>query len=195
MVNIFIEGNIGAGKTTLLRLIESRFNGRVNCVPESVSLWTNFKGVNILEYYYNDKRWSYVFQLLTLYTLIKNYRDNRCNKLNVFERSIHGWKIFIDANAYLNKDQSLALNIIYTFLMNIKIMHIDCIIHLKCRPITSYNRIMKRNRPEEKNITIQYLHKLNILHSIMFKKENSSMILEYSVESEDSLINLFRNVI
>lgn len=98
MVNVFIEGNIRAGKSTLLRLIESKSNGKVNFVPESVKLWTNFKGVNILEYYYNDNMWSYVFQLL--YTLIENCRDKRFHKLNLFERSIHGWKIFIDVNQF-----------------------------------------------------------------------------------------------
>lgn len=52
--------------------------------------------------------WSYVFQLL--YTLIENCRDKRFHKLNLFERSIHGWKIFIDVNQFSNDDQRLALN-------------------------------------------------------------------------------------
>ena len=90
---VSVEGGIGAGKSTLLDKLASR--GYV-VVPEPVSFWTEFAGVNPLQHFYTDpKRWSFAFQVHVLQTRVDALRcaitaDARTDivQLIVIERSV-----------------------------------------------------------------------------------------------------------
>src|SRR5678816_4402845 len=83
VLTICVDGNIGSGKTTLIEAIERRH--RVNnlwesddgknatilrVLPEPVTTWTNYHGINMLEAMYADpKANSFEFQVLVYVTM------------------------------------------------------------------------------------------------------------------------------
>lgn len=193
--NVCIEGNIGNGKSTLIKLLGNKFGSFVTLIPEPVELWTNFNGLNVLKLFYKNKKWAYVFQLLTLYSLIKNYKTNQGNLINIFERSLLGWKVFVDASASLTGDQRIALNTIYEFLNNVNVMRMDYIVHLKCNPATSYLRIKNRKRNEEDNISMVYIENLHKLHNKVFGNNRLPVQVNHiNVESESALITFVNSL-
>ena len=72
----------------------------------------------------------------------------------------------------------------------------EYIIYLRCDPKTSFERIKKRGREEEKNITLEYLEKLHKYHEIWLTCKNNVLIIdcdkdfESSQEYQNEILNL-----
>jgi len=176
---ISIEGNIGAGKSTFIEIIRNRFykEKQAVIVPEPVELWKNIKdenGENILNKFYGDiSRWSYSFQNMAYITRImkleQSIRENpnekvifqdrsiECDK-NVFEKMLYDDKLIVEIEHQLYK----LWNKFYEEYMRKNIRNKT--IYLRCSSKTALDRIIKRGREEEKNISIEYLEKLKRYH-------------------------------
>lgn len=163
---VSIEGNIGVGKSTFLEYIYKHYNDiQINYEP--LSLWCNYKNLNPLKEFYDDKYLnSFPFQLFTMKTLI----DSRCcnKKKYIFnERSIQS-SYYIFAKSLYEKSfiNDFSYNLLEDlFIENVsKQGKIDLFVYLRTEPSTAYSRIQKRNRPEEKNITFEYISDLHEKH-------------------------------
>ena len=191
---ITIEGNIGVGKSTFTNIMKSAFNDSI-VVSEPVDMWLNTKtndGENILGLFYKDiPRWAYTFQNLACVTRMMKIQDAINSNHNiifldrslgtdryVFEKMLHDdglltdiehnmYKLWCDFyNNYVNKQNNL--NYIY----------------LKCDPEVALERIKKRGREEEKNITLEYLIKLNKYHEDWLGNLDNVLVIDCNKEFE-----------
>ena len=182
-MKIYIEGNIGAGKSTVVDYLNKTLSkDKFDFLVEPVSKWLNYKdenGCNLLDNFYkNQKRWSYTFQMCSSMTRIHDVQSkNRLlgDRHLIIERSIYSDKNCFAELCYDNKkinDMEWAIyNDWYKWLMfefN-KDIKADYLIYLKCPPEICEARINKRKRPEETGIPLEYLRQLHEKHEKLVK--------------------------
>lgn len=204
---ISIEGNIGVGKSTFIQLLKENIE---NCdiVNEPIEEWKNLKdtdGTNILEKFYKDiPRWAYTFQNLACITRMTKIEDtiNKSNAKYIFiDRSLGTDKNVFEKMLYDNDKISEIEHNIYNFWCDFYHKYIrsefnNIIIYLRCNPYTSFERIIKRGREEEKDISIDYLQELHKYHEEWLYKDDENIIIincdkdfENDSEYKNAIIN------
>lgn len=182
---IIFEGNIGCGKTTMLNLLKKYGNFHIETFQEPLSLWTNFHNTNLLELTYsNPKKWATPFQLFAMSSMIQNHLTPSSSPIKIMERSVWSTKhCFITAH-YLSKNINRTTYEIFNHHFNLITEHLpiqmDLIVYIKTSPKISYERIKKRNRPEEQYITLKYVKLIHSLYQKWLNKNdppNSSMLI------------------
>jgi len=173
-VILSVEGNIGVGKSTFTKLLQNKFNDSI-IVSEPVDMWLNTKsksGENILGLFYKDiPRWGYTFQNLAYVTRMMKIQDaiNSDKNIIFLDRSLGTDKYVFEKMLY---DDGLIIDIEHnmyelwcTFYKNyVNKTYTEKYIYLRCSPEIAYERIKKRGREEEKNISLEYLNKLHKYH-------------------------------
>lgn len=177
-MKIYIEANIGAGKTTFINKLKKKLkkNDRYSFILEPVEVWKNKyknnEGTNILDLFYNNmSRWCYTFQMTAWMTRIKNIEEGiKKNPNNLFfiERSIYTDKNCFAELCYQNKLMEKIewelYNDWFSWLENIFNVKPDIYVYLFLDPEKCLERIKKRARKEEANITLEYLRQLHEKH-------------------------------
>ena len=176
-----VDGNIGSGKSTLIKKLSKVFkklyNIEVIYLQEPVEDWKSIKdenNINLIENYYCDQeKWGFSFQITTLISricLLKNLNKNEnciiltersiCSDKNVFCNMLHDDNIIntLDYNVYLKWYNEF-----------IKDYPIIGYIYIKSSPEKAYERVLKRKRQEENGVPLEYLKKcfLYILMCLM----------------------------
>ena len=174
-INICIEGNIACGKSTLLEAIINFPD--IAILPEPIEKWKNYNGKNMLELMYqNPKKYMYDFQILGQDTISENHNFITDKKIKIMERSIYSERyVFIemayhDSNLTFDEYQKLHHHFIQK---SQNITQLDYMVYLRCDPKICYDRLKKRNRPEEANITLDYLQKVHDYHEEIFINNQS----------------------
>lgn len=196
---ISIEGNIGVGKSTFTNILEKYFTDFI-VISEPVDLWLNIKSPtnpdeNILGLFYKDiPRWGYTFQNMAYITrMIKIQNGIKSEKNLVFlDRSLGTDKNIFEKMLY---DDGLITNIehqIYELWCNFYTEYINNnnvikYIYLRCSPETAYERIKKRGREEEKNITLDYLKKIHNYHENWLLNLEDILIIDCDKDFESDL--------
>ncbi len=205
---IAIEGNIGVGKSTFTQILKKNFD-KSTIVSEPVDMWLNIKNNNddnILGMFYKDtKRWAYTFQNLAYITRMMKIEDAIRNSdgiifldrslgtdRNVFEKMLYDDKL-------LNEIEHQMYNLWYDFYHKYVNANTNQIyIYLRCNPEIAYDRIAKRGREEEKNITLEYLNKLHEYHEQWLMGLENVIIIdcnkdfEYDLEYQNKIIDLIK---
>lgn len=180
-----IEGNIGVGKSTFLKILQKNLD--IKAVSEPVSTWENISGHNLLAKFYDSpKRWSYTFQNYAFISRIKSlheaFKNNINNKLIIEERSVFSDRYCFAQNLYeQGLMDDLEWNIYlswFNWLTQFFAVKPIGFIYLKTSPEICYERIHKRNRKEEHNITLEYIKELHKKHEewLIEKKDISNSI-------------------
>lgn len=159
-----MEGGIAVGKSSLLEYLEK--TSSINTTPEPIEQWINNQsGINMLNDFYSNINNAFVFQMWILYTLKNRKLPN--SKLRVIER-LYGNSIFTRVlSHHLSKVEEYVLgHYERDYIMNLPKIHL--IIFLRCNSEENLKRIKKRGRPEEKNISLNYLEKINNAHDLLF---------------------------
>lgn len=164
---VFVEGNIGSGKTTFLNYFLNKPD--VNVCAEPVEKWRNIKGHNLLELMYSDaSRWSLTFQTLVQKTMLEIHLEQPDTRIKMMERSIHSARhIFVDnllQCGTMPPPEHAVLSSWYDFIVSQLDVSGDLIIYLRTDPKIVYERIKKRSRAEECNISLSYIEHLHQLH-------------------------------
>ena len=164
---ICIEGNIGAGKSSLLDAIESECikleRKDILILREPVDVWDTFvdnNGKTTLENYYeNPTKYAFMFQVLIFTTISKAIKQCALGiKTIICERSLlSSHNVF----AKMLRDEKLMTGLEYQIYESLfqEERDPDMIIYIDVPPTTCLQRINKRNRNGESNITINYLIK------------------------------------
>ena len=71
----------------------------------------------------------------------------------------------------------------------------DAFIYLQTDPEKSYERILKRNRKEETEITYDYIKEIHQKHEQWFSKNKNILILDGNIENSPERLTLFTNKI
>jgi len=193
---IAIEGNIGVGKSTFTNILKVNFNNSL-IVSEPVDIWINIKddsGNNILGLFYKDiKRWAYSFQNLAYVTRMIKISDaiNSDKEVIFLDRSLGTDKNVFEKMLYDDKVLSDLEHKMYELWCNFYQKNIhsgeEYIIYLKCDPKTAFERIKKRGREEEKNITLEYLEKLHKYHELWLSHKDNVLIIDCDREFETDI--------
>ena len=165
-----IEGGIGAGKSTFLKVINTFLNAQV--VYEPHKMWQNVRGENLLEHFYADtKRWAYTFQTYAFVTRVLEREKAAINNtypFQILERSVYSDRYCFAKNCYeLGTMSSLEWKLYqewFSWLVESYTAKPNGFIYLQTDPIVCYKRLLKRNRQEETNVTLEYLQQLHEKH-------------------------------
>jgi deoxyadenosine/deoxycytidine kinase len=180
---ITIEGNIGSGKTTLLKQLQNvKFFTTHTIVFENVELWSSIKDseTNLFELYYTNKsRWSFVFQVFVLVSRLYDMTVaskksqivicERCHltDLKVFTELLYSEKNLTDVEYSVYKQM-------HSMVQDMLNISIDIMIYIKCDPKVCLNRIKRRARDGEQNISLEYLQMLHNKHGDYIKEFSST---------------------
>ncbi|MEX0940127.1 MAG: deoxynucleoside kinase [Candidatus Babeliales bacterium] len=167
-INISIEGNIGAGKSTILSIIQKWLP--VNIVLEPHEKWQNVGGHNLLEKFYTDTpRWAYTFQTYAFVSRILAQQQNQqLSSINILERSVFSDRYCFAKNCYESGIMSALEWQLYkewfSWLVDAYVSPMKGFIYLQADPAVCYKRLLKRNRSEEVNVSLEYLEKIHAKH-------------------------------
>ncbi|XP_044269796.1 deoxynucleoside kinase-like [Tribolium madens] len=164
---IAVEGNIGSGKTTFLKHMEKL--GNVTIVAEPLDKWRNCQGHNLLDLMYKDpKRNSFTFQSYVQLTLLQAHTMKTLTPFKMLERSIYSARYcFVEK---LRRDNLLSapeFSVIDEWFKWIKTQQnvgVDMFVYLRTDPEVVYDRILKRDRAEERKVPYEYIKSLHEIH-------------------------------
>ncbi len=190
-----IEGNIGSGKSTLCKLLERDLVDS-QVFYEPVDMWKEMtedsSGKNLLEFYYeNQKRWGFTFQLYGLFTMMENNKKGTDKKIKFVERSLDSFKNVFARSLYergmMTDLEWKMYNQWYECLVKETFEDInmpDGYIYIRADPETSYQRMLKRERTEEKCVPKEYLETINRYHDEWLKTIDSKKVLIIDVDKD-----------
>lgn len=188
---IVIEGNIGAGKTTLATMIAEKYNGRL--------ILETFADNPFLPKFYQDPdKYSFPLEL--------SFLASRYKQLNEELGFTDLFKSFTVADYYFMKSLVFAASTLKGDEYNLyrQIFYIiygslpkpDIYVYLHIMPERLLSNIMKRGRPYEKAITMEYLQKIQDSYFTFFRQnpENKYLIIDANnldfVSREDHFIRI-----
>ncbi len=210
---IFIEGGIGCGKSTLVKHIQEYCkinNYKFLTIQEPVDVWSNIKnesGKTILESFYeNQDKYSFPFQMMAyisrLEKLQKSYNIalNENYDLIICERSLYTDKnVFCKMLYDQKKIDSYGYQIYNMWFEHFQeFIKISKFIYLKTDFETCFNRVKKRQRQGENEISKEYLQLNNKYHDDWLLNENDVLILDGNqdcIENPELLNNFSKQII
>ena len=165
---ISICGNIGSGKSSLCEGLKTIKQFKI--VKEPIEMFSE-----ILEMYYqNPKEWSLSLQFQILYVF--NCLDLGSNCIT--ERSAFESKeIFTKALTQIGFINDIEYKLYQNYFKLIKPKHPDIFIYLQTDPDICYERIKKRNRKCEQNITKKYVNSLHELYETTFVEQSKNVFI------------------
>ena len=196
---ISIEGNIGSGKTTfineLMNVEKMKTNNTICFLKEPVNLWESIKNNNnetIIECFYKEQeKYAFPFQVMAYVSriaLIKQAIANgfkyifteRClyTDKNVFLKMLH------ESNKVEKMNNDIYNMLFETFTQEYNIYHI----YIQTTPEVALQRVMKRNRAGENNISLEYLTMCDTYHN-NWLVNNKKNIMTFNGNDDDWLID------
>jgi deoxyadenosine/deoxycytidine kinase len=200
---ISIEGNIGSGKSTLLLNLQEEFKDNKNIIflKEPVDEWETFKdetGITMLEKFYkNQEKYSFPFQMMAFISrlsLLKSFITQNPGAIFITERSLYTDKMVFAKMLYdIGKIELINYKIYLkwfdTFISECAVSHI---IYVKTDPNICFNRITKRSRTGESNISIEYLKNCHKYHENMLDKTLEDCVCNNQL-TLDGNIDIYEN--
>lgn len=190
---ISIDGNIGSGKSTILKHLRERLTGNKNYifVDEPVKEWSKIEhdGITILEKFYgNTEKYSFSFQMMAYITrlnMLKTAVKENPNAIIITERCLYTDKFVFAKMLYDQKQINPYEYQIYNkwFDEFISDLPEHKFFFIKSDPIKSKERISKRKRAGEDNISIEYLSSCEEYHLEMYNKHLQNTIKVIDIES------------
>lgn len=167
-MKVVIEGNIGCGKSSLISDIGKDL--RIPIFLEPINNWT------LLNKYYDDiSRWGFTFNLEVLLSFYK-WKHNNFNA--IYERSPSScrhifFQMLTDSGNVIPEEHFIFDNIYKEMTWKS-----DITIYIKTDPEICMDRMIKRGRNCENNVTISYLKKVHEKHETMIKKIDNCYIVD-----------------
>jgi deoxyadenosine/deoxycytidine kinase len=190
---ISIDGNIGSGKSTILKHLRDRLTANKNYVfvDEPVKEWSKIEheGITILEKFYgNTEKYSFSFQMMAYITrlnMLKNAVKENPNAIIITERCLYTDKFVFAKMLYDQKQINPYEYQIYNkwFDEFISDLPEHKFFFIKSDPNKSKERINKRKRAGENNISIDYLSSCEEYHLDMYNKHSQNTIKVIDIES------------
>lgn len=180
---IAIEGNIGSGKSTLFDLLRSRpALSSVVFVEEPVGLWETIRddttGESLLQRFYADpERYAFAFQTMAFFSRLALLNKSPDGCILVTERSLLTDR---DVFAKMLHDSGKIDDLCYKVYLHNSASFVDVapnkIIYVKTEPLCCEERIVRRNRCGESDISIEYLRQCDEYHEAMVRNATSEVL-------------------
>lgn len=202
---ISIDGNIGSGKSTVLKHLRERLSENKNFVfvDEPVKEWSKIEhnGVTILEQFYgNTEKYSFSFQMMAYITrlnMLKTAVKENPKAIIITERCLYTDKFVFAKMLYDQKQINDYEYQIYNkwFDEFISDLPEHKFFFINSNPTKSKERITKRKRAGEDNITIEYLLACEQYHSDMYNKHSQNTLKVIDIESYELNTTKYYNLI
>lgn len=194
-----VLGCLGIGKTTFVKHLSEKVPNAIY-VDEPVEQWLSIKdsrtGENLLERAYKDPhRWTYTFQnmaFITRLNLLMKAIDSEKSDLIVMDGSLatdkNMYAQMLHDDGFMDPIEWESYNLWENFYENQVKKNEVIYVYMRCDPQIIMNRIKHRGRPEEKNLNIQYLIKLQHYLDHWFKtveKSNKVYTFDFSCDEDD----------
>lgn len=190
---ITIEGNIGSGKTTLINKLQESLKGDYIFLEEPLDEWLEIKDENdntILSKFYSDKsKYSFPFQMMAYISRLNKLKEKLNQNKSIFtERSLSTDKFVFAKMLYDNKLMDSCEYQIYNkwFDSFNKETAITKMIYVKTDPIICNERVNKRSRKGENNISQEYLNTCHLYHEEMIKNQNIPVLV---IDGNENVFN------
>jgi deoxyadenosine/deoxycytidine kinase len=202
---ISIDGNIGSGKSTLLHKLKEYIHkkykdditrdNKIIFLQEPVDQWLEIKdkdGKDILtNFYENPVKYSFAFQMMAYISrlsLLKKCISENPDAIIITERCLNTDRYVFAKMLYDDGKLDEIEYQIYLRWFNdfIDLIKVQKTVYLKTCPSICYERINKRKRDGEDNISIEYLTNCHKYHQDMieymygegyYKEENSNILV------------------
>lgn len=195
VVHIAIEGNIASGKSTVVENLNIFFQQqKIVCKTflEPILEWTNFgnQNINLLdEMYKNPYNNSFLFQLGAMLTKCEQLKNISSEKIVLVERSIQAQEMvfipLLNEKQYISNLENEILTRYKELLLSWQHLRPTIIIYLNVSPKIAKQRIILRNRLEEKDITLNYLERLGQKYDFWLK--NIPNVIEINADDVSNL--------
>lgn len=177
---ITIDGNIGAGKSTILNYLHSNHNIYIDLEP--IDKWKSF-----LDNIYTNKKNYFNFQVRVW--LDRSWiQEKDINTTIIMERSPYfirnTFNKYMYNNNLINTQENNIINELYD--KTDIIWKSNYFIYIRSNPQKCLERILKRGRDNEKEISIDYLNDIHNLHEETYEKaiENNIKVLCIDIENK-----------
>lgn len=167
---VHLEGNIASGKTTLLSSLEGNSDFCLQYEPVEEWVYSNeAEGtLNLLHEFYKDpKANAEAFQRLVLSTYMTLPELDCTAPIRIFDRSLHSSEIFRQAlfeDGYLSERAYEDLQFYYDALHARVDANADLVIYLRTNPEACLQRLLVRDRPEERSVSLSYMTRIHTAH-------------------------------
>ena len=180
---IAIEGVIGVGKSELAKILAKRLNAE--CILEEV------EENPFLSNFYKDMR-SYSFQTQIFFLLSRHKQQLNLTQRNLFvERIVSDYLFDKDRIfAYLNltEHELILYEKLYQFLVK-DVRKPDLVVYLQGRVEKLLDRIRKRGRPIEREMSSEYLEALADSYNRFFFHYEATPVLIVNTQNLDFIKN------
>jgi deoxyadenosine/deoxycytidine kinase len=180
---IAVEGNIGVGKTSLARMLSRHLGARI--VEEKA------EDNPFLDRFYDDMG-AFRFQTQLVF-LLNRYRQQvglgqkeLFDELTIIDYLFARDKIFAHVNL---SDDELALYNRIAAELEARLVRPDLVVYLQARSEVLFERIQRRGRPAERNMSRDYLDSLNEAFNHFFFAYNETPLLVVNTDSMDFVNN------
>jgi deoxyadenosine/deoxycytidine kinase len=187
---VSIEGNIGVGKSTLLSDIEficQRDHFEIDCLYEPVKKWEDVRDpitndTMLAKFYREPAKYAFPFQIMAYSTQVQQLMEAitkpDVNKIIITERSLESNHEVFTKMLYDNTMMEDTSYQIYKMNADTHKMsfddrpnlNTDAYIYLRSSPQTCMDRIRKRDRGGESQITMEYLEDCHYYHESWLNK-------------------------
>jgi deoxyadenosine/deoxycytidine kinase len=199
---IYIEGGIGSGKSTLVQKLQQYSNKRLIkyiTVQEPVDIWMNIvneNGTNMIEaFYQNQDKYSFHFQMMAYISRLEKLQ-------HVYKQAINNNIDFIICERSLYTDKNVFCKMLYddgkidTYGYQIYNKWFDYFqnfikkfkfVYLQTDFEVCFQRIQKRHRKGEDNISKDYIFKNNLYHDKWLLNMDNVLILNGNLNGSDDV--------
>jgi deoxyadenosine/deoxycytidine kinase len=188
---ICVEGCIGIGKTTIATKLANIING-------ACALFEDFGNHPFLSDFYTDAKYTFEteinFLLIHYHQLLKAMNEQP--GLLISDYFFDKDKLFADANILSEKEMDIFMQL-YNYLRS-RLVQPNIVICLSGTTDMIYNRILARNRETEKNISYDYIDKINKHYKVFFSELRKNYpTIDINMNENDfvkdpTLINILR---
>lgn len=175
---IWVEGIIGAGKTTFAREVGRRLHLRMLEEPAETNPY-------LAPFYKDQKKWAFGFQM---YMLHQRYAMQQLAayeatgiggyKGAILDRSLSGDRVFAKMHMKAGNIEELdwrTYEMAYAIMCR-TLLPPTLLVFLDIRPLTAYERMKKRARPEEALVPLEYLENLSEEYQDLLNEAENGMM-------------------
>lgn len=180
---ISIEGAIAVGKTRLINQLRKIMKTEnILFIDEPIEYWKDYHGTNTFDLFYsNPKQNAFAFQNLVLQSMLHRQLPHANAQCIVMERSLNSSLLFINEQYRDNIISKMQMHILQDWVSILKtaypFLKPQAVILLKKEPTLALEHIKIRNRPEEANINVKYLERIEEAHELMYHESPENIAL------------------